>query len=126
MTRCSPVSITAKPMMMRRMLRWVSMPHRPINERPKPVTSRMVETGRPVVMPRPPRSASEPVDDDAQFRADLDAEQRGNQRDRASAEKRAEFAARQKAGIEEAARQHQPQNADPHVDHAGQRFDDAK
>src|SRR5579871_5184700 len=96
---CSPVSITAKPMMMRRMLRWVSMPHRPISDRQKPVISRIFDIGMPVLMRSPPRSASEPVDDDAQLRADLDAEQRGNQRDRAGAEERAELAARQKACV---------------------------
>src|SRR5579875_3167562 len=122
---CSPVSITAKPMMMRRMLRWVSMPHRPISDRQQPVISRMVETGKPMLM-RAPRSASEPVDDDAQFRADLDTEQRGNQRNGAGAEERAEFAARQKARVEKTAREYEAQKPDTYVNHAGKRFDDAQ
>src|ERR1700744_5782805 len=118
-TICNPVSITAKPMMMRRMLRWVSIPHRPINDRQKPVIRRMVETGRPVVMRRSPSSASEPVENHTQLRAGLDAEQCRDQRNSTRAEKRAELPARQKARGEKAARQHESENADEYIDHAG-------
>ena len=36
MTMCRPVSISEKPMMMRMMLRSVSIPHSPIRTRPTP------------------------------------------------------------------------------------------
>src|SRR5687768_2984943 len=107
MTICSPVSNRENPMMMRRILRCVRIPHKPISTSRKPVVRRMCETGSSIPIPRPGGSVAKPVDDDAEFSADFDAKQRRNEGDGSGAEQCAEITGWQDMAVEEASREDQ-------------------
>src|SRR5512136_209659 len=124
MTRWLPVPISTKPMMMRKMSRWVSMPQIPIRMRMSPVDRTMPEI---VTVPSDKRrSGSEPLDDNTQLTTHLHPEQDRQNRNRAGAKEGAELPERQHSIVQEAAGEDDAGDADEHDEKSGEGLHDAE